>query len=169
MTIKVNAIINDLQTGKRYRILYIMSKESMVVIEMDMTKFNVFIASMKQLINDLETRYAIIQPELRVVDENLFSPKQKENYRWRKKFIDEVQKIYGPSYLDLVGHSSKECFKELYIKQGIVKSYAWKFYHKMKDQHYDNFIIIVLRILVKKRWKKLKLQNKNIVIIVDCY
>ena len=66
MTIEVNAIINDLQTGKRYRILYIMFKESMVVIEMDTTKFNVFIASMKQLINDLETRYAIIQPELRV-------------------------------------------------------------------------------------------------------
>lgn len=145
MTIEVNAIINDLQTGKRYRILYIMSKESMVVIEMDTTKFNVFIASMKQLINDLETRYAIIQPELRVVDENSFSKKQKENYRWRKKFIDEVQKIYGPSYLDLVGHSSKECFKELYTKHGIVKSYAWKLIRTFLQSGYDYSVLVHTR------------------------
>lgn len=152
MTIEVNAIINDLQTGKRYRILYIMSKENMVVIEMDTTKFNVFIASMNELITQIGERYIIMKSESKVVDEELLTSKQKEKYLKRKKFIQDIEKMYGPTYLDLLGHSKKDNLVKIYESYGYSRTYAWKLIKKMLQNGFDYTLLLN------------KKHNKNLII-----
>lgn len=142
MTIEVNAIINDLQTGKRYRILYIMSKENMVVVEMDTTKFNVFIASMNELITQIGERYIITKSESKVVDEELLTSKQKEKYLKRKNFIQDIEKMYGPTYLDLLGHSKKDDLVKIYESYGYSRTYAWKLIKKMLQNGFDYTLLL---------------------------
>lgn len=149
-----NNIITDIKTDKRYRILYIMSKDNLVLIEMDTTKFNVFMASMNELIKWIGTKYIISPHENKVVDKNLLSKKQWSNFQWRKQFVDELQKLYGPSYLDLIGHTSKEEFKSLYSKYGIVKSYAWKITRMFLQSGFDYSILVHTRKESQKVYKQ---------------
>lgn len=142
MTIEVNAIINDLQTGKRYRILYIMSKESMVVIEMDTTEFNVFIASFSKIIKGIGTRYNIINESQTVVDTDTLSDKQKDRYNNLKIFISQVETQFGPTYLDLIGHKKKKEFETIYKKSGYSKVKAWRIIRLILQSGFDYTIFI---------------------------
>lgn len=98
MTIEVNGIISDIKKNKRYRILYIMSKDNLVLIEMDTTKFNVFVSSMNELIRGMGSRYILSKGISKIVEESNLSDNQLENYKRKKSFVDDIQKIYGPTY-----------------------------------------------------------------------
>lgn len=149
MAIEVNKIIKDCESGKRYRILYIMSKENLVLIEMDTTKLNLFVASMRKLIRNIGTRYVIIQSHSKVVDEDRLTEKQKEKYRNKKRFIEDIVSLYGPTFLGLTGHSKKEHLIKLYEKYGYSKVYAWKLIKKMLQSGFDYTLL-----LHKKTYKR---------------
>lgn len=145
MTIEVNAIINDTEKNKRYRILYIMSKDNLVLIEMDTTKFNVFMASMNELIRGLGSRYILSKGFCKIVEESSLSDKQLQNYNRKKNFVNDIQKIYGPTYLDLVGHNSKKAFNSLYKKYEMSKSYAWKIIRIILQNGFDYSVLVYSR------------------------
>lgn len=151
MTIEVNAIINDTENNKQYRILYIMSKENLVLIEMNTTKFNVFIASMNELIRNLDTRYIISQAEDRIVEESTLTEKQKKKYQNLKSYMNEINRLFGPTYLDLIGHQKKNEFEQLYKNFGFSKIKAWRIIRTILQNGFDYSSILNKK---KKRTKK---------------
>lgn len=151
MTIEVNAIINDTENNKQYRILYIMSKENLVLIEMNTTKFNVFIASMNELIRNLDTRYIISQAEDRIIEESTLTEKQKKKYQNLKSYMNEINRLFGPTYLDLIGHQKKNEFEQLYKNFGFSKTKAWRIIRTILQNGFDYSSILNKK---KKRTKK---------------
>lgn len=153
MTIEVNGIISDIKKNKRYRILYIMSKDNLVLIEMDTTKFNVFVSSMNELIRGMGSRYILSKGISKIVEESNLSDNQLENYKRKKSFVDDIQKIYGPTYLELVGHSSKKELNDLYKKYNMSKSHAWKLIRIILQNGFDYSILVHTRKNVELNYK----------------
>lgn len=163
MTIEVNAIINDIESNKRYRILYIMSKDNLVLIEMDTSKFNVFVASMNELIRGLGTRYLLLKDENKIVDESKLTEKQKEKYLKRKNFVNQVSELYGPTYLDLLGHAKKDDLITLYQSYGYSRTYAWKLIKKILQNGFDYTTLLNKKTYSNNSLSTQKVGRKSIV------
>ena len=154
MTIEVNAIINDTEKNKRYRILYIMSKDNLVLIEMDTTKFNVFMASMNELIRGLNTRYLLSKDENKIVDESILTEKQKNRYKCLKSYMNEINNLFGPTYLDLIGHQKKNELEQLYKNFGFSKSKAWRIIRTILQNGFDYSSMLNKKKRTKKSYTK---------------
>ena len=139
-----NSIIKDKNKDKRYRILYFQSKEEMVVIELDTTKFNVFYQ------NPLEIMDKVLLGELEleevktnsVLNLDSLNQKQKDTYYNKLQFVYDVEQVYGPTFILLSGKGAKLDFVNITQKYGYSKSSAWRIIRKYLQSGCDKTSLI---------------------------
>ena len=122
----VNTIIVNKKTNKEYRVLYFENEDLMIVIELKVSKLNIFYFSRQQVLNELYTTYEIYTDDNNmIVDLDKLNDVQMQKYTNKLNFVNEVQKAYGPTFIELVGKSTKEDFVKSSKTYNLKKTTAW--------------------------------------------
>ena len=125
-TLTVSSILQKKDT--MYRVIHIDNRVC-VLCMMGCTTLNLVCIQTEELQEEIQNGGFIVQiPEAhRVVDLNDMTPNAKEKFLLKRSFIREIEKAYGPCYLELTGHSKKEAFEALMEKYNIPKNSAWRY------------------------------------------
>ncbi|MCR5703634.1 MAG: DDE-type integrase/transposase/recombinase [Eubacterium sp.] len=142
--ISVGTILADTKTCTRYRVIAI-TGTSYILCELDTTRF-ILIEHLKNVLHNLildgDIVFEPIEKNTRVVDVDSLPPKTREKYEIRLQLMNEVLSVYGPTYMGLMGKSSK---KELYIllkKYNCPSNTFWRACTKYFQSGLDNNFLI---------------------------
>ena len=103
----VGNIIYDKKNKKKYRVISIINKY-VIMCEMDITKlclYNVNIDIICNLISSKELE--IVDENNYIFDINMLSDRSKKRFFTKKNIMNEIIRIYGPTYEGLLGKKSK--------------------------------------------------------------
>lgn len=125
--LRINSVLFDIKNGKSYRIIHFDSTSTAIVIELETTKFNIFIFPILDILKYIqEGNWDIKDESIPVLDAEKLNQKQKEKFQRRFNFIKEIEKRYGPSYIELIGKKSKVDFDKIQEKYNFSRAYAWR-------------------------------------------
>lgn len=125
--LKINSILIDNKNRKSYRIIHFDSNLTAIVIELETTKFNIFVLSVLEIQKYIQAgNWDIKEESIPVLDVEKLNPKQKEKFQRRLNFVKEIEKRYGPTYIELVGKKSKIDFDWIQEKYDFSRAYAWR-------------------------------------------
>ena len=113
--------------NNRYRIIYI-DFENIVICQMDISTLNLVCIGLEHVLKGLEEGlYLVVNSEENpVVALERLSDREKEVFQTRKQFVLELNKAFGPMYLDLMGKAPKEKAVEIQKKFGYDRKTFWK-------------------------------------------
>lgn len=128
--LSVGNIIYDKKNATKYRIISII-KEYTVVCEMNTTKFSLFKMRLNIIIDMLrDGELEIATDDDFIFDINTLSPANREKFLIKKEIMNEVIKIYGPTYEDLCGKSKKAEIQAILNKYNIPNVTFWRMCRK---------------------------------------
>lgn len=143
MNIQVGNIITIKSECVRYRIISILS-ESLVLCRLDITKLDLIEISRTSLFQMLDNNMIEITQELDsfVFDIESFSPSVKERYLMKKCVLQEVLKLYVPTYLGLCGNKAKPELYKVLKKYDYPKATFWKNCTKYLQSGFNDRVLI---------------------------
>lgn len=112
---------------QRFRIIHI-SPEWIILCQMDIEKLVLINRDFFAFKKDIEDGIVSLtkDEDSRIVDYDALTDIQRKHFDGRKGFVTAVSNAYGPTYMKLAEqNTSKEEFKDAYLKNGISKSRAW--------------------------------------------
>ena len=110
-----------------YRIIYI-SSPSIVLCQMDIQKLNIAEYDLRSIRTGITNGDINVIPDndSQVIDPDSMSEKGAESYRIKSEIIKEINRSYGPTYLELMGKKHKETISEILQKYDLKKKAVWK-------------------------------------------
>lgn len=125
-TIKVCDIL--IMNSQRYRVIFL-KKDMAVLCVMDVSALKLICIPPNELLEALLDGSLSIVPscECRVTDFGSMSESARQGYCAKRDFIRDIEKQYGPTYLEIVGHKNKESLNLLINKYGLSRSTAWRY------------------------------------------
>ena len=110
----VGMVMNDRVTGTKYRIIYI-SNEKVVVCKMEDTKLILLKYDQELIIQFLaQDGVELYQDESKVFDISSFTDSVRSKYEENRKIMYEIEKEYGPDYMELMGRKKKRYYMRLW-------------------------------------------------------
>lgn len=122
------SVYNVLNTGEnRYRILYI-DENKVVGCMMDVTKLAIVYLPLEDIHHNLSDGKWFIEPEdnEKIIDSDQLSEKFRDKLLIYKSCMNDVSKVYGPTYLGLQGRAGKPEAEEIMKKYSILPPLFWK-------------------------------------------
>lgn len=117
-----------LRTGDntRYRIIYV-TEVYAALFQMDITKFHLITYAVDDIVKNIQDGQWKIEKDAgtKVVDESMLNENMKNRFEVYRACINEVSKVYGPSYCELTQKKGKTELKEILKKFGISKQVFW--------------------------------------------
>ncbi len=151
--IKIGSILKDKDTGKCYRLLNIVNGVC-VMIEMDKGSLNISFPSFSSILDLVENEKLLIENEEEIIfDIDTLSKEDKEEFERRKKAIQEVVRLYGPSYTELVSKKPKPEIKKMISDNNWDKSTFWRICARYFESGFQDYSLI--------NSKKVKVLKKN--------
>ena len=112
--------------GKKYRIIYI-DEVDMVLCEMEVSKLSLSSFYTDSIVDlYLNNQITIESDSDPIIDIGKQSDKVRERYDKRRKIMNEVDKIYQPTYLGLTGRDPKPELEEILENNSISKTTFWR-------------------------------------------
>ncbi len=110
-----------------YRIIYI-SSPSIVLCQMDIQKLNIAEYDLRSIRTGITNGDINVIPDndSQVIDPDSMSEKGAESYRLKSEIIKEINRSYGPTYLELMGKKHKETISEILQKYDLKKKSVWR-------------------------------------------
>ena len=110
-----------------YRVIYI-SSPSIVLCQMDIQKLNIAEYDLQSIRTGISNGdiNVISDNDSQIIDLDNMSEKEAESYLIKSKIIKEINRSYGPTYLDLMGKKHKATITEILQKYDLKKKAVWK-------------------------------------------
>lgn len=147
--------LQNTQTQENIRIIMI-TEQHAIVCGMDTnTRLDLYVIPTSKLVKDFHDGiWTKIQDTLPIIEMDTLTTYQQDRFNLSISFLRDIDKHYGPGYLELVGRHTKNEFKMIQAEKGIGKSEAWRLvirwlqsgrnpqallvgHHNRKIQHHD--------------------------------
>lgn len=111
----------------KYKVYHV-NKDFAFLAKLNSNKLDLFMSLRKTLNEKIITgEYQISDPGPSMeINEGKMTKDELRVYKTRKAFISDLDKIYGPDFMELFSGGHGEEFRTLYDKHGISKKTAWK-------------------------------------------
>ena len=151
--IKIGSVFKSKETGKEYRLLNILNGIC-IIIEMNKGSLNLSFPSFSSVLDLVENKEFLIEDEEKIIfDISALSEKEKEEFEQRKKAMQEVVRLYGPTYAELVSKKPKPEIKKMISDNNWDKSTFWRICSRYFESGFQDYSLI--------NSKKVKLLKKN--------
>lgn len=128
--LRIGMHLKNLQNGEEYRILHI-AGEIAVLCQMNINILSIVNKTILLLLKQMSEDILIeVLEESYVIDVDQLEVKVKEKYLKYKAAMDEVVKVYGPTYINLMGKGSKKELTEIMNIHGLTRTSFWKYLRK---------------------------------------
>lgn len=127
ISLGIGDILKVEKDGISYRVIAIVSGQYIYLCELNINKLIISVVSYAGVIEKISKKEFVLLPKENIIVDYSEIPKAHlEKLEIRKKIIEDVQKLYGPTFIELCGNKTKPELKHIYIKYGICKSNFWK-------------------------------------------
>ena len=110
-----------------YRIIHY-AQDNFVLCQLDVTQLNLQYYPALTLDQDLRNnRMNLVEDKIRIVDEKILSDKQKADFLKRKQIVSDIERVYGPSFMNLIGKAHKKELNDICEQYQISHFTAWKY------------------------------------------
>ena len=151
--IKIGSVFKSKETGKEYRLLNILNGIC-IIIEMNKGSLNLSFPSFSSVLDLVENKEFLIEDEEKIIfDISALSEKEKEEFEQRKKAMQEVVRLYGPTFAELVSKKPKPEIKNMISDNNWDKSTFWRICSRYFESGFQDYSLI--------NSKKVKLLKKN--------
>ena len=151
--IKIGSVFKSKETGKEYRLLNILNGIC-IIIEMNKGSLNLSFPSFSSVLDLVENKEFLIEDEEKIIfDISTLSEKEKEEFEQRKKAMQEVVRLYGPTFAELVSKKPKPEIKKMISDNNWDKSTFWRICSRYFESGFQDYSLI--------NSKKVKLLKKN--------
>ena len=151
--IKIGSVFKSKETGKEYRLLNILNGIC-IIIEMNKGSLNLSFPSFSSVLDLVENKEFLIEDEEKIIfDISALSEKEKEEFEQRKKAMQEVVRLYGPTFAELVSKKPKPEIKKMISDNNWDKSTFWRICSRYFESGFQDYSLI--------NSKKVKLLKKN--------
>ncbi len=125
INIAIGDIIEEKTSDKRYRFITL-CHDSMILCEMDTSKFNLLQQSYQNVLGLLYNgTLTVVKDEPIIFEPECLPDKMKEDYWNKQKMMNEVLDAYGPDYLALCGRKQKPELEAILEKYSMSKRVFW--------------------------------------------
>lgn len=127
ISLGIGDILKVKKDNIRYRIIAVMSGKYLYLCELDISKLNIIMISYIGAVEKITKGEVTLLPkENSFIDYDNIPQKYLEKLEIKKKLIEDVEKLYGPTFIDLCGTKPKPELKNIYLKHGVSKANFWK-------------------------------------------
>ena len=156
----VGMVMNDRVTGTKYRIIYI-SNEKVVVCKMEDTKLILLEYDQELIIQFLaQDGVELYQDESKVFDISSFTDSVRSKYEENRKIMYEIEKEYGPDYMELMGRKKKKVLYEIMEKYHISKSKIWRIIRNYLQSGMREYSLLDQKVFVLQNKKEKRYSKK---------
>ena len=151
--IKIGSVFKSKETGKEYRLLNILNGIC-IIIEMNKGSLNLSFPSFSSILDLVESEELLIEDEEKIIfDIGVLPEEEREEFERRKKAMQEVVRLYGPTYAELVSKKPKPEIKKMISDNNWDKSTFWRICSRYFESGFQDYSLI--------NSKKVKLLKKN--------
>lgn len=119
--------LQNTQTGENIRIIMITGQQAIVCGMDAKTKLDLYAIPTTKLVKDFHAgTWVKVEDSFPIIDVNSLPVPQQEKFNNIISFLRDIDSVYGPLYLELVGRHSKFELKEIRDKWNIEKSQSWR-------------------------------------------
>ena len=140
--IRVGAILRDTTKQQLYRIIYV-SAETMVLCQIGASSLSLTEHLTTVILNLVRQKVFLVEQDTPTifVAESL-SPNIREAYETKLNMMNEVSRIYGPTYMRLSGKAPKPELKEILQRYGVAKTVFWRAINKYLQSGMQNVSLV---------------------------
>ena len=151
--IKIGNVFKSKETGKEYRLLNILNGIC-IIIEMNKGSLNLSFPSFSSILDLVESEELLIEDEEKIIfDIGVLPEEEREEFERRKKAMQEVVRLYGPTFAELVSKKPKPEIKKMISDNNWDKSTFWRICSRYFESGFQDYSLI--------NSKKVKLLKKN--------
>lgn len=126
VTLKVTDIIID--DNSCYRVIYL-TQDTCILCAMECTKLDLICLPTEDILTRLHDGTLRIehQEPTKVVDLDALLPDTRSKFLTKRDFIREIEQVYGPTFLGLMGHDTKAPLEVVIKKYDLPRATAWRY------------------------------------------
>ena len=144
------ALIYDKTKDKTYTILHI-KQDYAVVCETYSPKIVLEVKNFTEIKNSIMEGDCIsIQQKKKVFDIDALPDEEKQHFKNRKEFIERIEDIYGPDFLDLTNRKPKVIITEYMLKFNVTRATLWRYIRLYLQSGRDIYSMIDSRFFKEK-------------------
>ena len=160
VNLSIGVIIEDVNSKKKYRIVSL-TNEICTLCNMDTTKFELILYSIVDICDLISENLLIIKPnEKEIFDINTLPESAKQKLILKKQMMNEILQLYRPSYIGLMGKTSRPELKEVMEKYHVKKANFWKICIKYFQSGFKDISLVDKRYLGSNKGKSYNLSAK---------
>lgn len=127
---RVGTILKNIETDNVYRVIS-MNDDIVVLCEMNITKFNVVRVSFKDILRLYENGLlATLSDTDLIFDYDSLSGDVKKRFDLRRKVVQEIDNVFGPTYFDLCFSRGNKALLNIKEKYQMPKATFWRLIRK---------------------------------------
>ena len=127
ISLGIGDILKAEKDGISYRIIAVISGKYLYLCELNISKLNISMISYIRAVEKItKGEFTLLTKEDTFLDYDNVPQKYLEKLEIRRKLIEDVKNLYGPTFIELCGTKPKPELKNIYLKYGVSKANFWK-------------------------------------------